>query len=131
MKTIYWAALLTKDSHNILLKTFPPLHDKVYAEHITLAFSPNKEVEDGFAAIIGNEVCIEVIGYAFDDNGQAIVVNGVDRLDGETTHITISCAEGIKPVYSNELLEKQKIQKVDKLKLRGIIAKYTNRGWIK
>ena len=52
---------------------------------------------------LGESAKLKVIGYSSDEKGQAVVVSGVDS-SNKIPHITISTADGVSPVYSNELL---------------------------
>lgn len=129
-KTIYWAVLLDEKSRGILKATFKPRHAKVYAEHTTLVFNPHQIHEAKWSKRLGEKVELSVIGHAHDDKGDAVVVKGIEREDGGIAHITISCADGTKPVYSNVLLGRGFVE-VPTLNLTGHIAKYTDSGWVK
>lgn len=78
---------------------------------------------------IGKPVELKVVGYKRDDKGEAVVVQGVPRADGKVPHITLSVAPGVKPVYSNELV-KADWKPVDGPVLKGVVAFYTDKGWI-
>jgi len=101
MKTIYLGAFLTKDSRDLLLERFPPKHSQVIADHLTLVFRP----EDVDIALFpaGVRIKIRVLANVFDSAGHAVVVQSALRSGQPTPHITISCADGVKPVYSNSL----------------------------
>jgi len=129
-KTIYWAALLTPESKDLLLKNVPPIHGKVYAEHATIAFKPSEQIDEEFNKSLGKSVSLTVIGLASDDKGQAVEVKGVSRSDFGTPHITISCAGGTSPFYSNQLLQSN-IEILDSFQLIATISKYTDQGWVK
>lgn len=79
-----------------------PKHEKVFMHHITEEFG----VPTGTLKPEAPKEVL-VIGYASDDQGEALVV----RVDGRDTnkggkqyHITVSCIEGTGPVYSNKLI---------------------------
>tara|TARA_Y100000034_G_C6868511_1_gene396109 strand:+ start:437 stop:961 length:525 start_codon:yes stop_codon:yes gene_type:complete len=74
---------------------------KHFAHHMTIKFKPS--VEEVVSLPIGEGVTLKIIGYGEDERGQAVMVSGV-RSSNEIPHITVSTAEGISPVYSNELL---------------------------
>lgn len=103
-KPIYYALKLDEQSKGKLLSLYPPKHTNVYAEHATIAFKPARDVENTIQGMIGLNVNIVVVGYAEDDLGQAVAIHGIGRFDGGIPHITISCAAGTTPVYSNKLL---------------------------
>ncbi len=83
-----------------------------------MSFKPKED--DPLFALLGKEVDYTMIGFAADDRGQAAAIAGPAGLVGlnEVPHITISCAEGTKPVYSNELLREPMVREM----LRGVPA---------
>ena len=128
-ETMYWGFKLNPESVAKLLSHFPPLHPNVYAEHLTIAYRPSASVEKSLAPMCGEERTVDVIGYAYDEYVQAVVVDGIPRLDPGTPHITISCANGVGPVYSNTLLSKG-YETVPTLQLHGRIGRVnTKRIW--
>lgn len=102
---------LNASQRSLLLRAFPAIHrGKVTAEHVTVAFEPKAHEMEAFK--LGASVIVRVVGYAEDDRGQAVAVVVEDAetklpvtIRNPIPHITISCAEGTKPVYSNKLLE--------------------------
>ena len=128
--TIYWAVKLDEASTAKLLTTFPAEHPNVYAEHMTIVFRPSDAVDQSLMNELGSSVTLNVIGHASDSKGQAVVVSSqnVSRIGGGVAHITISCANGTKPVYSNTLLSKHWNQ-VSPVSLSGVIARFTKSGW--
>lgn len=108
IKRLYVAVFLDEESKAKLLKAAPPKHVNVYGEHLTLAFGRHmKEIYP-----IGEVMHLKVRSVREDDRGQAVVIERSNELHDwlwaeQTPHITISCAVGIKPVYSNELLKLQ------------------------
>jgi len=106
-KTPFLAIYLDEKSKQLLLNTFPPKHSKVFAEHVTLQFKPTPEQIEEFSHKVGKSVSFYVSSYAEDEQGQAVGIEENLRLDGKTTHITIS--SDVPPVYSLELLEKSAI----------------------
>lgn len=128
-ETMYWGFKLNPESTAKLLSHFPPLHPNVYAEHVTIAYRPSASVEDGLKFILGEERTIAVAGHAYDEYGQAVVISGVPRFDPGKPHITISCANGVGPVYSNTLLSKG-FEPVPAILLSGRIGRVdTKRIW--
>jgi len=96
-------ALLTPGSQQILLQRIAPVHEWVKGTHMTIAFNPPMErFEQKYQPIIGQPVALRVVGQAQDEKGQAVVVEAMS--ENRIPHITISCASGIGPVYSNQLL---------------------------
>lgn len=104
-KPTYVGVFLDLSSRNLLLERVRPIHPKVFADHLTLAFG--KEVQGPYS--LGLKVEMEVHAVAADEKGQAVVVarKSVEQLGmvrHQHPHITISCAEKAAPVYSNLLL---------------------------
>ena len=131
MDTIYWAVKLDEAGKTALLNRFPPVHTNIYAEHMTIVFNPSDSVDEALMKERGTKVNLEVIGHGEDQNGQAVVVKSdkVSRIGGGIAHITISCANGTRPVYSNTLLKKHWDQIASPLILSGVIAQFTKNGW--
>ena len=106
---IYVGVFLSWKSRRKLLQQIPPGHARVVAHHITLGFKPKPEEIAVFP--IGKKVRFEVLGFVADENAKAVVVRPKDTDDWKVLysknripHITLSLADGISPVYSNNLL---------------------------
>lgn len=97
-------AVLTPESSEKLLRTFPPIHPNVKAHHMTVAYKPNQMFFDRYKRMEGQTLKMRVLGHAADERGQAVVVMGPS--DNAHPHVTISVADGTEAVYSNELLHK-------------------------
>lgn len=85
-----------------LIKKFPPKHNKVFAHHITISFKP-KDL-DGLE--LGKRVQVKIIGRVTDEKGDALLVENNLKSNFKYPHITLSCVDGVMPVYSNEMIEK-------------------------
>lgn len=95
-----------------------PLLPIVFADHVTLRFRPSKaEVEK---TPVGENALVQVIGWAEDEKGQAVLVRPSVASANRMPHVTISTAHGVNPVYSNQLLEKGYSRKMGPI-LRGIV----------
>lgn len=111
-KVIYSGIFLTPESREHLLKAIPAMHPQVHAGHVTLVFRPTAKHLEALEAHIGKVVGVRVVAAASDERGQAVrvvppaalVVASERVVDRRALHVTISCAAGISPVYSNELL---------------------------
>lgn len=106
-KPIYTAIFLTEEAKETLKKLYPPKHPKVYADHVTLVFKPTPEQIAFLAPFMDQVAVFQVTGVISDEKGQAakVTIPGNLQVPGQHLHhITISCAEGVSPVYSNELL---------------------------
>ena len=99
-KNIQYTAFFI-DNPEKLLKAFVPKHKKVYAHHSTNWYKPT-DVSD---LEIGRKSVLKIIGRAFDQKGDALLVEN-NKSRNKYPHITISCTEDVPAVYSNELLEK-------------------------
>jgi hypothetical protein len=126
---IYWAVKLDDASKGKLLSAFPPKHAKVYAEHMTIAFGPTKEINEELEPMLGKPVNLLVLAHYSDDKGQAVVVSGFDRYDSEMPHVTISTAPDTKPVYSNQLTRTNNFEHAAGPSLTGKVMAFTKKGW--
>jgi hypothetical protein len=98
IKPVY-TALFIEDTPALLAK-FPPKHAQIFGHHSTIAFEPASL--DGIA--LGEKSQIKVIGRAWDEKGDALLVENA-KSNNKYPHVTLSCAEGVSPVYSNQLIE--------------------------
>lgn len=95
-----------------------PLLPVIFADHVTLKFRPSKaEVEK---TPVGENALVQVIGFAEDEKGQAVLVRPSVSSSNHMPHVTISTAHGVNPVYSNQLLTKGYSRKTGPI-LRGIV----------
>jgi 2'-5' RNA ligase len=104
-KPVYAGIFLTDAVSEELKKAVPPVHENVFAHHLTLAYG--RHMDETYP--IGRKVIVEVLASLYDTKGQCVSVRP-DFLkkwlqEGQNPHITISCAKDIKPAYSNELLK--------------------------
>lgn len=99
-KQILYTAEFVVDKED-LIKKFPPKHKKIFAHHSTIAFKP----KDLDSINIGKKSKMKIIGRVFDDKGDALLVEN-PKSNNKYPHISLSCIEGVEPVYSNELIEK-------------------------
>lgn len=77
-------------------------HPTVHAHHHTIRFGCK---EEDAKPLLGRRVTIKVTGIASDHAGQAVRVEEIPGLPyNRQPHVTISCAEGVAPAYSNILL---------------------------
>jgi hypothetical protein len=102
MKNGYIAAILDLDTAEDL--AVHAEHSTVHCSHITLAYKPSDETFAKYQHLIGKRVNVLIRDIYCDDHGQAAVVEGVPS-ENKVPHITISCAEGVPPGYSNRLLQ--------------------------
>ena len=101
---VYVGAFLTPESKRALLSAIPAQHGQVFAEHCTLWFKPSAEELAQYT--LGQKINLKTQIHVFVGKGQAVsvVVPHDVPCKNQHPHITISCAPGTGPVYSNELL---------------------------
>jgi|SRR6267154_1973371 len=104
-KPVYAALFLTQESKKELLEVVLPKHPMVYGEHITMAFG--RHLREKYP--IGEQVEVTVSTVFEDGRGQCVAADpGPIRelfWDQQVPHVTISCAEGVKPFYSMDLMK--------------------------
>jgi hypothetical protein len=84
---------------------------------------PKPEVVEAFAAAVGQTAEGVVTGYFEDEKGQAVTIDVQSPIPAtnKILHITLATAEGVKPVYSNQLVANPAArQEVKPLKLTGV-----------
>lgn len=125
-KKQYLALLLSKDSKRELLKVVNPKHKNIYTHHVTLYWDVPKNVVDKVKDSLNKIFDIKINELFEDSKGQAVTVD-IDKMFSELNpnqkfHITVSCAVGTPPVYSNDLiLNKENLVPIefDNLVLKG------------
>lgn len=99
--------LLDADSHERLLDWFPPLYRNVRAHHVTVKYDPDADDLEFLRRMEGTPVKVDLLSYHEDDDAQAVRVEIPDYLErraNRISHVTISTAEDVPAVYSNELI---------------------------
>lgn len=81
-----------------------PLLGDLKAHHMTLKFDPSDDQIRSFP--IGSEGQLQVVGYAADAKGQAVLVRSNVRSHNPYPHVTVAVAPGVDAYYSNELLSR-------------------------
>jgi len=126
----YAAVVLDDSSRRQLLSWWEkhvgtPLHSNVLAHHMTLKFNPS--ADDLSVLPLGDKVVLRVTGWAADDKSQVVRVKAAAKSANAVPHVTVAIAPGVKPVYSNELLQKQ-VTSVHGPDLTGTITYVTPKG---
>jgi len=102
----YIGIFLTPRSRRELLRDFPPVHDEVHADHVTIHHDLGGVDLEGID--LGSVVTFRVAGYAEDRRGQAVTVilprEIAELVKDRVPHVTISTERGTPPAYSKELL---------------------------
>ena len=112
IKSQYLAFELSPASRISLLSQFKPHFKKIMCQHITVMFN----LTDESAALLQEQLAdadLQVVGFQTGDGVECLVVevNGSSRRpDSGCYHITLSLAEGHKPVESNLLIKQQGFQ---------------------
>ena len=102
------ALVLDSSSHSRLLAwwegaTGTTLLPRKYAHHTTLKFGPSEE--DMKRLPIGEKASVQVVGWAANAKGQAVVIKGLESATA-IPHITVAMGGSVPPQYSNNLLAK-------------------------
>ena len=84
-----------------LLGIFPPIHNRVFAHHSTIEYRP-KDLSD---IEIGKKYNLRIIGYVYDENSQAVLVEN-PKSTKEHPHITISCTDDVNPRHTADMIER-------------------------
>jgi hypothetical protein len=107
---IYYTALfLDEESKKVLRENFIPKHANVFFHHVTLQYKP----ADLSGIQEGRKVKVRIVGRAYDDKGDALVIEGDFNSEIYIPHLTISCSHVMESSYSNELLKNGKIHKLE------------------
>lgn len=85
------------------------VHPQVYGDHVTVAYQPTESQLKQLRPHVGKWFKFEATAIAQDSKGQALRVTGTPSINAHP-HVTVSCVEGVEPVYSNKLLEKERGQ---------------------
>lgn len=116
------AAVLDDETANFLKGL--AVHQNVFCHHVTMAYQPSPEVYAKYQHLIGTTIEFDCRWSVRDHKGQATFVDGVPS-EKKVPHITISCADGVEPVYSNQLFNNPQ-RRYTTLRFRG---KATVRAW--
>jgi len=127
-KVIYVALRFTKLGIPVprIPISIKPKHAKVFADHVTLRYFDNNEGPDyRMPDFIGKTTKVNLVERCVDDKGDAIVVSINDSTirnyaskTQQHTHVTISCADGTSPVYSNSLITSAS----ERIKMTGTVT---------
>lgn len=106
-KVLYTGIFLDVSSRDRLLhwwksKVRVPFHARVLADHMTIEFKPSPDEVERLT--LGEKASLKVTGWAADEKGQAVVVESGIQSTNQQPPITVACAPGISPVYSNSLV---------------------------
>ncbi len=92
--------------------------DNIYCHHVTLCFMPNEAQHEYFQSLLGEIFPFRATQYRHNDKVDCVVVE--PPCDSkEFPHVTLSCANGVKPVEANELINAT--SKDIRLSLNGMV----------
>jgi hypothetical protein len=121
-KPFYIAAVLTENSSNVLKTRIPPIHSDSYYHHMTMCFKPDEKVYQKYADLVHKSIELKAEAVFYDKKGQALFLD-TKFSENSYPHITLSCADGVKPFYSNTIFENPKQYKlVDNLTLDAVVT---------
>lgn len=132
--TVVYSAILIDDSdkRKILADS---VHPNKYGEHVTLQYFGSKGGTD--TPFAGKRVAVELKKHYADEKGEAWTVqcNDADvqaiKDASQTLHVTVSCADGTKPFYSNQLIKTAEADDKEGYTVHGRIAYFmSNHRWI-
>lgn len=98
MKILYHGLFVNKVDK--LKGMFPPVHPNLFYHHSTIEFGP----KDASNIEMGREVNLPIIGRITTDRVDALLVDN-PKSKNKFPHITLSTANGVKPVESNNAFE--------------------------
>lgn len=114
----YIAIVLDEKSANSLKEAIPPIHQKLFYHHMTIAYMPDELIYKKYENSLGKQIELSITGFCFDERGQTAIVE-TNLSEKEVPHITLSCEENTKPVYSDTLLKNKPNYKSVNLKVTG------------
>jgi hypothetical protein len=122
---VYLGVFLEPKSSDDLAEWFArsvmPLHATRYCHHMTAMFKPTPDMVRAFPLRVN--CTLRIVGWAADEKGQAVVVRPSCAIDFATgqkhPHVTVACAEGVQPFYSNELIERSHVSVIGAPVLSG------------
>ena len=115
MSVIYLGLFLDEESQVRLLDAVDALlrierYPNTHSHHLTLAYQPEDSQVQDYTPHIGREITLAVNRIVLNDGVIAAKVDRAQFPDWVTycqpyPHITIACAEGVKPMMSNAVLK--------------------------
>lgn len=111
---------LGESSRAKLLHLVPAQFSNISADHLTLNYGPSEDEVEKFAPMIGRRVTLTATAVVANDRVQAVKIKDIETKLG-TPHVTISWANGAKPVESNGLVSADRGKPIQPwLKLEGV-----------
>lgn len=124
---VYVGLFLGERSKAHLNNIFKPKHPKVFTDHLTLAFG--RHMMESRKYPVGHIFELFIAEEFSDERGHCLRVDGkgFDHLlaPNQVPHITVACADDIKPFYSNDLMkDPSKGRKIAPVPVLGILDFY-------
>lgn len=88
------------DEPGTLKSMFPPIYPNLYYHHLTIEFAPQSTAN----LEVGRKVNLKIIGRITTNKVDALLVDN-SKSRNKYPHITLSTAQGVKPVESNNAFE--------------------------
>lgn len=111
-KTLYWGVFVDEIDRilnlglvNKELKKNKHLAPKIDELHCTMLFVKNGVDETPYKEYENKKVDLIITHVAYDKKIMALRVNPTFPCDNKHPHITLALAKGVRPVYSNQMLE--------------------------
>ena len=127
---VYSAVVIDKSDRDKILKN--AVHPNEYGEHTTLKYyGKDGPTETPYA---GSRVNLTLKKHYADDKGDAWTIDCSDPVVAElkdpnqTLHVTVSCADGTKPFYSNTLIRTAKPDDKEGFVVKGKIGYFMSNG---
>lgn len=79
------------------------VHPDIYCRHMMAAYRPDATAWERFGNLVGQSRGLTVVGIAQDERAQAVLVTGCPS-ENEHPHITVSCARGVPPAYTIQMV---------------------------
>jgi hypothetical protein len=99
-------------------------HSNTHCNHVTMVFRPSPDQMGEFCSSLGRKITVRAVGLARDEQGEALLVEGIQSRN-RYPHVTLSCADGVEPKYSNDLIARAIIDKTIEpvnMDISGVVA---------
>ena len=118
---LYSALYLDEESQQLLLSLYPPVHERITCDHLTLIYEPS--ITDLSHVSVGVEKSVKVRGYVVNDFIQAVIVNSVgdQPCSNKKPHVTISTSKSTPPKEVQDWIDYQPcIPSISEVTLTGV-----------
>ncbi len=114
---------LVLDKASAALVASRAIFPNVFSHHVTLVYDADPVEIELWSNEIGSKYTFKTIGLFNDDRAQAFLVSLPEEIasDNLFPHITVSCANDVRPVHSNKMLSAEPMGKLISLCLIGTV----------